>query len=127
MQFNLSSQNDKLCIQHFVVEYFLVPVVCEHKMFFKTNPKNESCLVLSNVSLLVTYHQMAILLCTNRFYKSISCAEFSIYLQALALIELFNAPEGRYKQDVYLLPKKMGKYNGQFCLKMTRKLQLSIT
>lgn len=31
------------------------------------------------------------------------------WLQALALIELFNAPEGRYKQDVYLLPKKMGK------------------
>lgn len=29
--------------------------------------------------------------------------------KALALIELFNAPEGRYKQDVYLLPKKMGK------------------
>ena len=28
--------------------------------------------------------------------------------QALALIELFNAPQGRYKQDVYLLPKKMG-------------------
>ena len=33
-------------------------------------------------------------------------------LQALALIELFNAPEGRYKQDVYLLPKKMGKIPG---------------
>ena len=29
-------------------------------------------------------------------------------LQALALIELFNAPAGRYKADVYLLPKKMG-------------------
>lgn len=29
--------------------------------------------------------------------------------QALALIELYNAPEGRYKKDVYLLPKKMGK------------------
>ena len=29
--------------------------------------------------------------------------------QALALIELFNAPQGRYKQDVYLLPKKLGK------------------
>ena len=28
--------------------------------------------------------------------------------QALALIELFNAPQGRYKSDVYLLPKKMG-------------------
>lgn len=32
-----------------------------------------------------------------------------VSLQALALIELYNAPEGRYKQDVYLLPKKMGK------------------
>lgn len=30
--------------------------------------------------------------------------------QALALIELFNAPPGRYKSDVYLLPKKMGRY-----------------
>lgn len=30
--------------------------------------------------------------------------------QALALIELFNAPLGRYKQDVYLLPKKMDEY-----------------
>ena len=32
------------------------------------------------------------------------------HIQALALIEMFNAPEGRYKQDVYLLPKKMGKF-----------------
>ncbi|XP_061678752.1 S-adenosylhomocysteine hydrolase-like protein 1 isoform X2 [Syngnathoides biaculeatus] len=30
--------------------------------------------------------------------------------QALALIELHNAPEGRYQQDVYLLPKKMDEY-----------------
>lgn len=30
--------------------------------------------------------------------------------QALALIELFNAPAGRYKSDVYLLPKKMDEY-----------------
>ncbi|KAG7521801.1 S-adenosylhomocysteine hydrolase 1 isoform X3 [Solea senegalensis] len=30
--------------------------------------------------------------------------------QALALIELHNAPQGRYKQDVYLLPKKMDEY-----------------
>ncbi|KAF4525135.1 hypothetical protein B566_EDAN005077 [Ephemera danica] len=29
---------------------------------------------------------------------------------ALALIELFNAPHGRYKSDVYLLPKKMDEY-----------------
>ncbi|XP_067089982.1 S-adenosylhomocysteine hydrolase-like protein 1 isoform X2 [Osmerus mordax] len=30
--------------------------------------------------------------------------------QALAVIELYNAPEGRYKKDVYLLPKKMDEY-----------------
>nr|XP_020469343.1 adenosylhomocysteinase 2-like [Monopterus albus] len=30
--------------------------------------------------------------------------------QALALIELYSAPEGRYKQDIYLLPKKMDEY-----------------
>nr|XP_046250520.1 S-adenosylhomocysteine hydrolase-like protein 1 isoform X2 [Scatophagus argus] len=30
--------------------------------------------------------------------------------QALALIELYSAPEGRYKQDVYLLPKKMDEF-----------------
>lgn len=30
--------------------------------------------------------------------------------QALALIELYNAPIGRYKNDVYLLPKKMDEY-----------------
>ncbi|TGZ57479.1 Adenosylhomocysteinase [Temnothorax longispinosus] len=33
--------------------------------------------------------------------------------QALALIELFNAPPGRYKSDVYLLPKKMGSQNAE--------------
>ncbi|KAG7295026.1 S-adenosylhomocysteine hydrolase-like protein 1 [Plutella xylostella] len=30
--------------------------------------------------------------------------------QALALIELYNAPSTRYKADVYLLPKKMDEY-----------------
>jgi len=39
------------------------------------------------------------------FVVSISAAT-----QALALIELFNAPAGRYKADVYLLPKKMDEY-----------------
>lgn len=33
----------------------------------------------------------------------------TLHLQALALIELYNAPNARYKHDVYLLPKKMGK------------------
>lgn len=36
------------------------------------------------------------------------CVFVRVPSQALALIELYNAPEGRYKQDVYLLPKKMG-------------------
>ncbi|KAI3371429.1 hypothetical protein L3Q82_024030 [Scortum barcoo] len=35
--------------------------------------------------------------------------------QALALIELYGAPEGRYKQDVYLLPKKMGNLHLPTC------------
>ncbi|CAG03404.1 unnamed protein product, partial [Tetraodon nigroviridis] len=30
--------------------------------------------------------------------------------QALALMELYSAPEGRYKQDIYLLPKKTDEF-----------------
>lgn len=33
-----------------------------------------------------------------------------LIFKALALIELFNAPPGRYRGDVYLLPKKMDEY-----------------
>ena len=43
-------------------------------------------------------------------YNRSSFVPVRIQIQALALIEMFNAPEGRYKQDVYLLPKKMGKF-----------------
>jgi adenosylhomocysteinase len=39
------------------------------------------------------------------FVVSISAAT-----QALALIELFNAPTGRYKADVYLMPKLMDEF-----------------
>ncbi|XP_013867708.1 adenosylhomocysteinase 2 isoform X2 [Austrofundulus limnaeus] len=38
--------------------------------------------------------------------------------QALALIELYNAPQGRYKQDIYLLPKKMDEYVANLHLPM---------
>ncbi|XP_076877752.1 adenosylhomocysteinase like 2a isoform X2 [Brachyhypopomus gauderio] len=48
---------------------------------------------------------------------NLSCSTVPVYVlsitattQALALIELFNAPEGRYKQDIYLYPKKMDEY-----------------
>jgi adenosylhomocysteinase len=37
--------------------------------------------------------------------------------QALALMELFNAPLGRYKSDVYLLPKKLDEYVASLHLK----------
>ncbi|XP_014677187.1 PREDICTED: putative adenosylhomocysteinase 3 [Priapulus caudatus] len=37
-------------------------------------------------------------------------ASITACTQALALIEMYNAPPGRYKQDVYLLPKKMDEY-----------------
>jgi len=46
----------------------------------------------------------------NLSCSSIPSFVVSIATQALALIELFNAPPGRYKSDVYLLPKKMGRY-----------------
>lgn len=36
--------------------------------------------------------------------------------QAIALIELYKAPPGRYKHDVYLLPKKMGEYLTIHCI-----------
>jgi len=32
----------------------------------------------------------------------------TVTTQALALVELFTATQGRYTNDVYLLPKKMG-------------------
>ena len=48
---------------------------------------------------------------------SLACAalpSFQISVNAatstLALIELFSAPKGRYKTDVYLLPKRMDEY-----------------
>ena len=37
------------------------------------------------------------------------CASITSATQALALIELYNAQPGRYKCDVYLLSRKMGK------------------
>jgi len=57
-----------------------------------------------------------ILLAEGRLVN-LSCSSISSFVlsvtattQALALIELFNAPVGRYKSDVYLLPKKMDEY-----------------
>jgi len=44
----------------------------------------------------------------NFFHCSYDILFFMVFLQILALMELFNAPIGRYKSDVYLLPKKMG-------------------
>ena len=43
------------------------------------------------------------------YLSTSTCYSLSL-LQAIALIELFKAPPGRYKHDVYLLPKKMGKW-----------------
>jgi len=36
----------------------------------------------------------------------------TVTTQALALVELFTASQGRYANDIYLLPKKMGSYRG---------------
>lgn len=57
---------------------------------------------------------MIILLAEGRLVN-MSCSSIPSFVvsitastQALALIELYNAIPGRYKSDVYLLPKKMG-------------------
>ncbi|EDV42314.1 uncharacterized protein Dana_GF17919 [Drosophila ananassae] len=59
--------------------------------------------------------RMIILLAEGRLVN-LSCSTISSFVvsvasstQALALIELYSAP-GRYKSDVYLLPKKMDEY-----------------
>ncbi|XP_060646426.1 adenosylhomocysteinase-like 2 [Drosophila nasuta] len=59
--------------------------------------------------------KMIILLAEGRLVN-LSCSTISSFVvsvasstQALALIELYSAP-GRYKSDVYLLPKKMDEY-----------------
>lgn len=61
-----------------------------------------------------------ILLAEGRLVN-MSCSSVSSFVvsvtsctQTLALIELFNAPPGRYKADVYLLPKKMGNFFSPF-------------
>jgi adenosylhomocysteinase len=65
-----------------------------------------------------------ILLAEGRLVN-LSCSSVSSFVvsitaatQALALIELFNAPAGRYKADVYLLPKKMGMYRTNLMIPM---------
>lgn len=46
--------------------------------------------------------------------------------QALALIELHKAPKGLYKNQVYLLPKKMGMHDQTLILSTCYQLPLSI-
>ncbi|XP_059218219.1 adenosylhomocysteinase-like 2 [Stomoxys calcitrans] len=60
--------------------------------------------------------RMIILLAEGRLVN-MSCSTVPSFVvsvaaatQALALIELYNAVQGRYKSDVYLLPKKMDEY-----------------
>uniref|UniRef100_A0A1A9UNW7 Adenosylhomocysteinase n=1 Tax=Glossina austeni TaxID=7395 RepID=A0A1A9UNW7_GLOAU len=60
--------------------------------------------------------KMMVLLAEGRLVN-LSCSTIPSFVvsvtasaQALALIELYNAVPGRYKSDVYLLPKKMDEY-----------------
>lgn len=60
--------------------------------------------------------KMMVLLAEGRLVN-LSCSTIPSFVvsvtasaQALALIELYNAVPGRYKTDVYLLPKKMDEY-----------------
>ena len=62
-------------------------------------------------------------MCVYFYHSILTClallvAANLLFLQALALIELFNAPPNRYKSDVYLLPKKMDEYVASLHLPM---------
>ena len=59
-------------------------------------------LVELDYSIVLTTTNVAVALCHYNYYGG-TC------LQALALIELHKAPKSLYKNQVYLLPKKMGK------------------
>ena len=56
---------------------------------------------------LIAEGRLASLSCTSIPSMAISVNSAT---QVLALIELYTAPRGRYKNEVYLLPKKMDEY-----------------
>uniref|UniRef100_T1GJC2 PDZ domain-containing protein n=1 Tax=Megaselia scalaris TaxID=36166 RepID=T1GJC2_MEGSC len=73
--------------------------------------------VRSQVDHIVWPDNKRIILLAEGRLVNLSCSSIPSFVvsvtsatQALALIELFNAPIGRYKSDVYLLPKKMDEY-----------------
>ena len=53
-------------------------------------------------------------LCVNTIYSTTTWLTLYIFAQmvilSLSLAELFNAPSGRYKADVYLMPKLMDEF-----------------
>lgn len=78
--------------------------------------------VRSQVDHIVWPDNKRIILLAEGRLVNLSCSSIPSFVvsitsatQALALIELFNAPPGRYKSDVYLLPKKMGEYDKIHC------------
>lgn len=73
--------------------------------------------VNSQVDNIIWPNNKRILLLSEGRLINLSCSSIPSFVmsitattQTLALIELFNAPAGRYKSDVYLLPKKMDEY-----------------
>lgn len=78
----------------FSVYAFHSPCLCVGKTTFSTKKQNNTGWVI-DVPMVFLWGSIPLTL--------------ALLPQALALIELYSAPEGRYKQDVYLLPKKMGK------------------
>ena len=73
--------------------------------------------VRSNVDHIIWPNGKRLILVAEGRLASLACASlpsFQISVNAatstLALIELYSAPKGRYKSDVYLLPKRMDEY-----------------
>jgi len=73
--------------------------------------------VKSNVDHIIWPDKKRIVLVAEGRLASLSCTSIPSMVvsvnsttQVLALVELYTAPKGRYKNEVYLLPKKMDEY-----------------
>ena len=81
------------------------------------------CQVRSNVDHIIWPDKKRIVLIAEGRLINLSCLAIPSFVvsvnsvtQVLALIELYTAPSGRYKNEVYLLPKKLDEYVAKYHL-----------
>jgi len=119
---NMGHSNTEIDVVRFPVSIIIILLT---KLIYLCVPKQNSLRttdltwekVRSQVDHVIWPDRKRIILLAEGRLVNMSCSSLPSFVvsitaatQALALIELFNAPHGRYKSDVYLLPKKMGQF-----------------